>query len=219
MKRRIWKPEELDYLRNNYPHKQSIEIAEKLNRSLSSVYCQAQLLGLKKTKEFMDSEKSGRGNVLAEGGKPHRYPKGHIPFNKGKKQDEFMSPEAIEKTRQTRFKNGHKPHNTKYNGAVSVRSDSSGVSYLYIRIEEGKWELLHRKIWEQHYGPIPKGYNIVFKDGDQGNVSIDNLEMVSNKDLMLRNSVQRYPDDLRRLILASGALNRQINKVLNNERQ
>lgn len=213
-----WTIEEIDYLKKNYPDKLSKDVAEKLNRSLCSVYTQAQLLGLKKSKEFMDSEKSGRKNVLAEGGKPYRYPKGHTPFNKGLKQEQYLNQESIEKTSKTRFRKGHKPHNTKHDGAISVRKDNTGVSYLYIRVEEGKWELLHRKIWEQHYGTIPKGYNIVFKDGDQSNVSIDNLEMVSNKDLMLRNSVQRYPEDLRRLIQVSGALNRQINKVLQDEK-
>ena len=167
----------------------------------------------------MDSEKSGRGNVLAEGGKAHRFPKGHTPHNKGRKQNEYMSKEAIKKTASTRFYKGHKPHNTKHDGALSVRKDSTGIAYIYIRISKGKWELLHRKIYEQHHGPIPKGYNVVFKDGNQANVDINNLELVSNQELMKRNSYHRYPEELAKLIQASGALQRQINKILHNEQQ
>ena len=38
----------------------------------------------------------------------------------------------------------------------------------------------HREIWEQNYGPIPKGYQIHHKDGNKLNNSIGNLEMLPN---------------------------------------
>lgn len=219
MSGKTWTSKEINYLQQHYPDRRSADIAKELNRSLCSVYNQAQILGLKKSKQFMDSEWSGRKNVFQEGGKAHRFPKGHQPYNKGKKQSEYMDSETIDKSAKTRFQKGHKPHNTKYDGAFSVRKDNSGIAYIYIRVAEGQWELLHRKIWEQHYGTIPKGYNVVFKDGDQTNLDINNLELVSNQKLMERNSVQRYPDELRKLIQAKGALNRQINKILKNEQQ
>ena len=34
---------------------------------------------------------------------------------------------------------------------------------------------LHHEIWVEHRGPIPEGHQVGFRDGDKGNVSIDNL--------------------------------------------
>ena len=48
---------------------------------------------------------------LVEYGKPYRFKKGEPSPNKGKRQCEFMSASAIEKTKPTRFKKGQTPHN------------------------------------------------------------------------------------------------------------
>lgn len=36
--------------------------------------------------------------------------------------------------------------------------------------------------------PVPAKHNVIFRDGDVNNIAIENLELVSNKDLMRRNS-------------------------------
>lgn len=41
---------------------------------------------------------------------------------------------------------------------------------------------LHRKIWEDHNGPIPKGMEVHHKDGNFSNNSISNLEVLSSGD-------------------------------------
>ena len=41
---------------------------------------------------------------------------------------------------------------------------------------------LHRVIWEEHYGSIPKGYIVHHKDGNKLNNSIDNLELLTNEE-------------------------------------
>jgi hypothetical protein len=41
---------------------------------------------------------------------------------------------------------------------------------------------LHRYVWEKAYGEIPSGMVIHHKDGDRGNYSLDNLEMISKSD-------------------------------------
>ncbi len=112
-----------------------------------------------------------------------RYGKGQIPFNKGKK----MSVETYAKVSATMFKKGNKPHNTKHDNAVSIRKDSSGYQYKYIRISEGNWKLLHRIVWEDANGPIPKDHLIVFKDKDALNCDISNLECISNTENLDRN--------------------------------
>lgn len=107
------------------------------------------------------------------------FRKGRDPGNKGKKQSEFMSPEAIERTKATRFQKGTIPPNTKPVGTISIVD-----GYKLIKLTDKgphwkMWKPLHRYVWEQHNGPIPKGMLVVFKDQDPMNCDIDNLMLVT----------------------------------------
>ena len=101
------------------------------------------------------------------------------------KQIEFMSQEAINKTKNTRFKKGNRPHNWKPVG--STRLDTDG--YVMIKTKEPNvFELKHRVTWEKHNGPIPEGMLIQFKDGDRTNTDdINNLYIISRKEQMIEN--------------------------------
>jgi len=52
----------------------------------------------------------------------------------------------------------------------------------------GKFRHYHRYLWEQANGKVPKGYNVVFKDGDTMNCVLENLECISDREIQLRNS-------------------------------
>ena len=126
-----------------------------------------------------------------------RFTKGHETFNKGKKQEDYMSEEALRKVRATYFKKGNEPHNTKYDGAIAIRKENDKDHYYkWIRLSKSKWELLHRVIWEKENGKIPEGNVVVFKDGDSMNCTIENLEMITRIELMLRNSKAQYPEEI-----------------------
>ena len=56
MSRKLWTEKELIILKKDYPSTLSYLIATKLNRSVRSIYSQANLMGLKKTEEFNRSE-------------------------------------------------------------------------------------------------------------------------------------------------------------------
>jgi hypothetical protein len=45
-----------------------------------------------------------------------------------------------------------------------------------------RWEFLHRAVWEEHHGPIPKGMIIAFKDSNKLNCDIDNLVMITQSE-------------------------------------
>jgi hypothetical protein len=187
MPRKIWTPTEIAYLREHFADTPTKELAKAMGRTYSSVCGRAATEGLRKSKAFLsDPELSGRGN-LATHGKDSRYKKGQEPMNKGRKQTEYMSPTAIARTKKTRFKKGSLPHNTRQDGDISVRVNKGNWPYKWIRVSLGKWRELHRVTWEQHHGKIPKGYNVVFKDGDSLNCDIDNLELVSRAENMSRN--------------------------------
>ncbi len=121
-----------------------------------------------------------------------------------------MKPEMIAKLKKTSFQKGQLPHNTLYDGAMRTRKDKSGLSYQYIRVGKAKWELLHRHVWQQHYGPIPADKVVAFKDGNQLNCQPDNLKLLTFNDNMLRNSIQRYPKEVIEVIRVVSKLKRKI---------
>lgn len=145
--------------------------------------------------------------------------KGHIPFNKGKKQSEFMSEESIQKTKKTRFKKGNLPHNTNSegNGAIVKRKDTTGRPYKYIRIDIGRWELYHRFLWEKHNGPIPDTHIVVFKDGDTLNTNLDNLQLITREENMYRNSKHNFPSDIIPSLVLINQLEKKLNTLKNDK--
>lgn len=137
------------------------------------------------------------------------FPKGHTPFNKGKKWDEYLTPEQQEKSRQTCFSSERIVNNqdhTWYHKIGDEVEDKDG--YIKIKCfnharENGgwkknstrAWKLKHRWLWEQNYGPIPKGYVIIFLDGNNRNFNLDNLAMISMKQNAIINKMGLRYDD------------------------
>lgn len=200
--RREFTEREIKYLVDKYPHIRTDIIAKKFNRCLSSIYNKAHSLGLYKTKEFLESPESG---IMIKGdtrGVSTRFKKGQIPPNKGKK----MSSELREKCKHTFFKKGHLPGNTKKDGEITIRKNKLGTPYYHIRLSLGKWEYLHRVLWEKENGDIPKEFNVVFIDGNTMNCKIENLKLISNSELMNENTIHRYSPELQKSI-------RLINKI------
>lgn len=204
-------PEEDQFLIDNYLTIPATSLSRMLGRAKAVARQRMAILGLVVPADVIQRFKD-----------ESRIKPGNVPFNKGKKQSDFMAQEAIERIRATQFRKGNLPHNTKADFEISIRADKRGVKYKFIRTGLGKWIGLHRYKWEEVYGPIPPKMNLVFKDGDTFNCDISNLELLSNEDLMRRNTVHNYPKPITQAIQLRGALNRQINKhlkKLSNEKQ
>lgn len=202
----------IDYLVRNYSTMISQEIADKFGCSLYSIYGKAHRLGLEKDKKFMTGHFRQKAMEPDHGGRKTRFKKGTIPPNKGKRIEEYMSPEGIEKSKISRFKHGHKPYNTGRDGDIRWRPS---CGYYYIRIREGHWKEYHRYLWEQKKGPIPEGHNISFRDGNRRNCAIENLECISNAELALRNTIHNYPSEVKDLFYLRRSLGEAINKSEN----
>lgn len=60
------------------------------------------------------------------------------------------------------------------------RQEFQGVTYyrcgFYFANSAASPRRLHRAVWEAHFGPIPKGYQIHHVDGDRSNNRIENLD-------------------------------------------
>lgn len=194
MAKKPWTLEELEYLCEHYADNFSQDIAHTLGRTMSSVYMKAQLMGLKKSPQFVSMTgrmSSDHPNVIAS-----RYKRGRIPENKGKP----MHADVREKVARTWFQKGNVPHNVKPegDGALSKRQ-----GYWYIRIALGKWRQLHTWTWEQANRPIdPKREMVKFRDGNRDNCALDNLYLCTRAENMKQNTIHRYPDDVKQGIRA-----------------
>lgn len=208
--KKLWTEPELLILKKEYPTTQSILIAQKLNRSLGSIYSQAKLQNLKKTEEFNRSESSGRMKD-GEFGKASRFQKNHISFNAGKKWDDYMTIQGKAKSLRTTFKKGNLPPNTLHDGMITTRTDSKTKrTYKFIRIALGKWQMLHVYNWEQVNGKLPKDKILAFK-GPTDDCSLDNLILITRAENMKRNSIQRYPEEIKQTIRVLTKLKKTIN--------
>lgn len=175
---------ELAFLTDNYADMTIHELMANMpGRTAENIYRVANRLGLKKSDEHNARLKDFFTEKLKKDGKRFRFEKGHTPANKGQKGIVYPGPE------KTWFKKGSLPKNTKFDGAISVRNpkDPNKRPEKYIRIAKGKWVQYRRWLWEQHHGPIPKGYVIRSKNGDPINFTIEDLEMISQADHALRN--------------------------------
>lgn len=207
MARKLWTPEEDQFLRDRYNTTFTRSIAEQMGRSYSSVRDRAIHLGLKKPDSYILQTRSLAGKIGSQNPRTiaTRFSKGSVPANKGKK----MPPEVYAKAAPTMFKKGQMPYNHKPVG--SERIDKDG--YIMVKVAEPKkWRQKQRVVWEEAHGPIPKGYNIQFKDGNRQNVSLDNLYIISRADqLKNENSMMaRYPEELQKVIRAKATLKAQI---------
>lgn len=208
--RKLWTPKEVAWLKVNYPVLPMHKVQAHLGRSKESIYGAVYNLGIKKSADYLASPFSGRITPGKKLGGGTVFKKGQVPFNKGKKIETWMKPEMIAKLKKTSFQKGQLPHNTLYDGAIRTRRDTSGLSYQYIRVGKAKWELLHRHVWQQHYGLIPAGMVVAFKDGNQLNCHSENLKLITASENMLRNSIQRYPKEVIEVIKVVSKLKRKI---------
>ena len=183
---RTFPQEVADYIRENYKGVGHKEMADRLNARFGTSYTQQQI-------------NSFYCNHHLNCGRTGRFEKGSVPANKGKKWDEFMSPEAQARSRATCFKKGILPADTKPIGWERV--DRDGYTYVKVKMRPSRSDCndnfvaKHRLIWETANGPIPPGHVVLFKDGDKTNFSLENLVCISRQTAAVMNRLDLYSED------------------------
>lgn len=207
-----WSESDIAYLCAYYPGRPTHEVAKGLGRTYSATSQKARNLGLTKTDEYLSSESAGRHNLI-EGGKKHRFTKGHKTWNKG------LSWDSGGRSSETRFKPGDKPQTWQPVGTERKNKDGlleRKVSDTGVNRED--WRPVHVLEWERHNGTVPGGCIVVFKNRDRDDIRIENLECITRAENMRRNSYLRYPKEVADAIRMRGALNRKIKERLRNEK-
>jgi hypothetical protein len=149
-------------------------------------------------------------------GAAYRYPKGHVPANKGMRRRGY----APGRMRETQFKKGQ----CSGKAALLLKPIGSlrlvgGYVYRKVSAKPGpwcaNWMLEHRRIW-QKANPRKRMdwrmYALVFIDGDRSNVKLSNLELITRKELRYRNSVHNLPPELKEVIRLKATINQVITK-------
>ncbi|WJV21678.1 MULTISPECIES: HNH endonuclease signature motif containing protein [Pseudomonas] len=199
--RRFWTTAEETLLRSLYPNTPMPELMVQIGRPKAAIYGKAKELGLKRSEAFLASEHSGRLRHDGNPGEATRFKKGHGTWNKGKPFS------AGGRSAETQFSGGHVPHNHVPVGTEVMATDG----YLKIKVAEpNTWEWTHRRNWQAVHGPIPAGHLLVFRNRDHTNCNVDNLELITRGELMRRNTIHRYPEELKTTIRQLSRLKRAI---------
>lgn len=196
---RHWTPEEDAELKCLYGTSATArEIGVALSRSRASIKNRVNVLRLKKPEGITNSG---------------RFLPGQRSWNKGRKG---LDPGG--RSRETRFKPGHRGGKAVdlYQPVGAERVDADG--YLRRKINDDmplhkRWRHVHLLLWEEVNGPLPAGHAVVFRNGDKTDIRIDNLECITRRELMARNTVHNLPEDLRQVIRLKGVVNRKINDI------
>ena len=175
MTRRPWTPEDLAEVVRRYPHERTADIARDLGRSIGSIHDQANKLGLKKTQEYM---REIHGAHIVDAGARYRFHAEQSPWNKGIPGSTGNHPN----TKRTQFKPGRRPEEASNYQPIGTLRILDGILQRKITDDPAlyprrRWVAVHRLVWEEVNGPMPKGFIVVFKPGmastDPAEITID----------------------------------------------
>ena len=164
-----------EYIRDNSHHVRSKDMAERVNEKFGTSFTETSMKQFRVRNKISCGVK-GWQRVDVE------------PGNKGHKEEEYCTPEQLERIKGGQFKKGNIPVNWVPVGSITVTNDGD----VFIKLRDGGkaregWEYLSRHIWKQHHGEIPDGMKVVFKDNNSLNCSIDNLMLVTQGELASMN--------------------------------
>lgn len=206
---RVWTPEDEALLRLRYPHESASALAVVLGRATHAIHRKARQMGLSKSGEFLSGAQSRR--LDGSQGVGFRFEKGHRPWNKGLKGTCCGGEE-------TQFKPGQKPRNWLPIGSLRL----SNEGYLQRKMTDTgypprDWVCVHTLLWVEANGPVPDGHCLSFRDGNKQHITLDNLELITRAERMRRNTIHRYPPELRDAIRTLGRLKRTLKEASREE--
>ena len=193
---KTWTDEQEQYLIANYATTSNTDLAKILGKNNADrVMAKAFRLGLKKSSEFLSEQRK----TLGQNG---QFKKGLIPHNKGKKLSDATKAKLV----KTMFKSGNRPHNTLQVGAETQDKDG----YVMVKVAEPNvWQYKHHVAYGE---PVPTGHKVIFLDGNKYNFERYNLQLISNAELMNRNTMHRYPPELVQLLKTLSKLKKRVSE-------
>lgn len=211
--RRPWSAEDEVLLGALYPDTPMQELLKAFGRPYWSIYNKAYALGLKRSESYLASEHACRLRRENNPGVGSRFQKGQPSWNKG------ISFHSGGRSAETQFSPGTMPHNhvpvgterTTRDGIRQRKTHDDGPPHR-------RWKSVHMIMWEEAHGEVPDGHIVVFRDRNTANIVMENLELITRAENMRRNTIHRYPPELKDTIRQLGRLKKAISEV-SNEKQ
>jgi hypothetical protein len=212
--RRLWSRADDAALRRVYPHTSTAALAPGFRRSVTAIYARAGVLGLHKSAAYMASADAYRFRRGQGGGEACRFPKGHVPANKGLRRPGW----SAGRMQETQFKKGERSGKAAQH-YMPIGSTRLVGGYIYRKVSAVpnvaytvNWKPEHVLVWRQAYGEVPAGHALMFRNGDKADIRLDNLACITRRELMARNSVHNLPKPLADTVQLLGALNRKLRR-------
>lgn len=158
-------------------------ILEMHYRDRGARFCWRLLNTLGYSRTLLAVEQAGRKMGYYVEGNTGCFKKGIIPWNKGLRMVGVP-------LNAGNFRKGHTPKNHVGVGTLRRRKryKPGRRGYWWIKVAEpNKWMHFHRWLWIQENGPIPRDRILVFRNGDQDDVRIDNLQLIDRAEHVRRN--------------------------------
>ena len=189
-------PEHIEWLKENIPGRYFKDLTDMFNKQFG--------MDLKVTTMVSLTDRNGLHNGIDchfnKGHEPTQFRKGMSPWNKGMKGVGGWEP--------TQFKKGQMPVNYRPVGSERVNVED----YTEMKVADPKtWTYKHVFVWEEHNGPVPKGYVVIFGDGNRRNFDPTNLILVSRKQLVRLNQnglIQKDADLTRSAIILTDIISK-----------
>ena len=116
----------------------------------------------------------------------HQFKKGDIPFNKGKKLNDYLTPEQIKNIEKPQFKTGVHTGENSASWKGGIQNTKRDGKFIHTGSNERKRIARHN--YEKEHGEIKKGWIIYHIDKDKDNDHIDNLIAVPRAILIRLNA-------------------------------
>lgn len=165
-KTKLFPKEIRSFIKEQAKGKSNAALTDLVNQTFHTAYTQKQVTCYKKNNHIS----SGLTGQFVSGKlNKYRMPKGF--YAKGSEKGWL--------------KKGQMPANLRPVGSERYNSD---FGYVMVKTAHpNTWELKHKVLWREHYGEIPEGYKLMFLDMDRTNVTIENLILVENDELLMAN--------------------------------
>jgi len=212
--RHFWTDSETALLRERYPHEPTAALAAHFGLSLRQIEAKAVRLRLLKSRAYLDSPAANRLRRGDNVGAEYRFKPGFTPWNKGTKGLQLGGV-------ATRFKPGRGRDGRAAAVYQPIGSEVTRDGYLYRKVtDEGpmhrRWKPVHVIVWEAANGAVPAGHVLAFRDGHAAHCVLENLELITRRQLMARNTVHNLPPALVEVIRLRSVLERKINRTERN---
>lgn len=156
--------EQIQFLRENIAGKSYAEVTSLINEHFGLALTVEQIKGVLARYKLCN-------------GRDGRFHPGQTPHNKGTKGIQMGG-------KETQFKPGAMPWNYKPVGTERTNTDG----YVEIKVADPhSWKGKHLIVWEAEHGPVPAGHVVIFADGNRQNVTLDNLLLLSRRELAVMN--------------------------------